>query len=341
VLDGAGLTVTAGFWNAHVHFMEAKWRGAEAAPASELTAALRAMLTRWGVVRVVDTGSLPVNTLALRRRIESGEVAGPQIMLASGGFVPVNGSPYYLLPSRLPELTSPEQAERAVNQLLDLGGIDAVKLFTGSFASRQSIVVMPVDIVRAAVGAAHRRGKLVFSHPSNSAGALAALEGGVDVLAHTFPSGEWDRELPRRMREANMALIPTLKLWPWELGRLGVPAASLERVQANAQDQLRAFMEAGGQLLFGTDVGYMTDYDPTDEYLLLERAGLSFPDVLSALTTAPALRLAVEPGAGRVAVGSPADLVVLERDPATDIRALADVRYTVRRGRIIYERERR
>jgi len=341
VLDGAGLTVTAGFWNTHVHFTEAKWRRAESTPASELSAALGAMLTRWGVVRVVDTGSPPVNTLALRRRIEAGEVAGPQIMLASGGFVPVNGSPYYLLPSRLPELTSPDQAERAVDRLLDLGGIDAVKLFTGSFASRQSIVVMPVDIVRAAVGAAHRRGKLVFSHPSNSAGALAALEGGVDVLAHTFPSGEWDRELPRRMREANMALIPTLKLWPWELGRLGVPAASLERVQANAQDQLRAFMEAGGQLLFGTDVGYMTDYDPTDEYLLLARAGLSFPDVLSALTTAPALRLAVEPGAGRVAVGSPADLVVLERDPATDIRALAEVRYTVRRGRIIYERERR
>ncbi|HEX9409726.1 MAG TPA: hypothetical protein VGA23_08760, partial [Methylomirabilota bacterium] len=233
VLDGAGLTVTAGFWNTHVHFTEAKWRRAESAPASELSAALGAMLTRWGVVRVVDTGSPPDNTLALRRRIEAGEVAGPQIMLASGGFVPVNGSPYYLLPSRLPELTSPDQAERAVDRLLDLGGIDAVKLFTGSFASRQSIVVMPVDIVRAAVGAAHRRGKLVFSHPSNSAGALAALEGGVDVLAHTFPSGEWDRELPRRMREANMALIPTLKLWPWELGRLGVPAASLERAQAN------------------------------------------------------------------------------------------------------------
>jgi imidazolonepropionase-like amidohydrolase len=139
------------------------------------------------------------------------------------------------------------------------------------------------------------------------------------------------------MREANMALIPTLKLWPWELGRLGVPAAALEWVQANAQAQVRAFMEAGGQLLFGTDVGYMTDYDPTDEYLLLERAGLSFPDVLSALTTAPARRLAAEAGAGRVAVGSPADLVVLERDPATDIRALADVRYTIRQGRVIYE----
>jgi len=324
VLDGAGLSVTAGFWNTHVHFTEAKWRPAESVPAAELTAALRAMLTRWGVVRVVDTGSLPPNTLALRRRIESGEVAGPQIMLASGSFVPVNGSPFYLLPSRLPELTSPEQAERAVDWILDLGGIDAIKLFTGSVASRQSIVVMPVEIVRAAVGAAH----------------LAALEGGVDVLAHTFPSGEWERELPRRMREANMALIPTLKLWPWELGRLGVPASALERAQANAHAQARAFMEAGGQLLFGTDVGYMTDYDPTDEYLLLERAGLSFPDVLSALTTAPARRLAAEAGAGRIAVGSPADLVALERDPAADIRALADVRYTIRRGRVIYERAR-
>jgi len=126
VLDGAGLSVTAGFWNTHVHFTEAKWRPAESVPAAELTAALRAMLTRWGVVRVVDTGSLPPNTLALRRRIESGEVAGPQIMLASGSFVPVNGSPFYLLPSRLPELTSPEQAERAVDWILDLGGIDAI-----------------------------------------------------------------------------------------------------------------------------------------------------------------------------------------------------------------------
>jgi imidazolonepropionase-like amidohydrolase len=341
VLDGAGLTVTAGFCNAHVHFTEAKWQAADSASPPELTASLRAMLTRWGVVCVVDTGSSPANTLALRRRIESGEIAGPHITLASGSFVPLGGSPFYLLPARLIELANAEQARRTVESLLDIGGIEAVKLFTGSLASRESIVVMPVDIVRAAVEVAHRRGKLVFSHPSNSAGARAALEGGVDVLAHTFPSGlDWDRTLPRRMREANMALIPTLKLWPWELGRLGVPAAGLERFQANAQAQVRAFMEAGGQLLFGTDVGYMTDYDPTDEYLLLERAGLSFPDLLSALTTAPARRLAMESGAGLVAVGSPADLVVLERDPATDVRALADVRYTIRRGRVIYERGR-
>ena len=198
---------------------------------------------------------------------------------------------------------------------------------------------MPVDVVRAAVEAAHRRGKQVFAHPSNNAGALAALEGGVDVLAHTFPSGpDWDRSLPRRMREANMAMIPTLKLWPWELGRLGVPPVALERTQANAEAQVRAFVDAGGQLIFGTDVGYMTDFDPTEEYVLLQRTGLGFAAILTMLTTAPARRFNAGAGAGLVAGGSPADLTVLEGDPAAEIRSLARVRYTIRRGQVIYER---
>ena len=338
MLSGAGRTVMAGFWNTHVHFTESKWQPADSKPAAELAADLRAMLTRWGVVRAVDVGSPPLNTLALRRRIESGDVPGPAIMLASGSFVPVGGSPYYVLPLRLPELTDSAQAGAVVDRLLDVPGIDGVKLFTGSWATRDSIVVMPAEVVRAAVEAAHRRGRPVFAHPSNSAGARSAIDGGVDVLAHTFPAGaDWDRTLPGRMRAANMALTPTLKLWAWELGRLGVPPAGIARTQATAAEQVRAFRDVGGDVFFGTDVGYMTDYDPTEEYALLGQAGLSFPDVLAALTTAPAKRLAREPGVSLVAVGSPGDLVVLDDDPARDMRALARVRYTIRAGRIIYE----
>ena len=339
VLDGKGLTVTAGFWNAHVHFIDPAFQSAASRPAAELTERVRAMLTRWGVVNAVDTGSREEHTLALRRRIESGEIPGPRIMIMGGGFVPVGGSPFYVLPARLPELANPERATALVEQLLGNPGIDGVKLFTGSWATRDRIVVMPTDVVRAAVEAAHRRGKPVFAHPSNSAGALAALEGGVDVLAHTFPAGPaWDRALPRRMTETGMALVPTLKLWPWELGRLGVPAVAIERTQANAEAQLRAFVDAGGQILFGTDVGYMTDYDPTDEYVLLQRAGLGFPAILTTLTTAPAKRFHAGNGAGTIAGGSPADLVVLDGDPAAEIRSLARVRYTIRSGQIIYER---
>ena len=62
----------------------------------------------------------------------------------------------------------------------------------------------------------------------------------------------------------------------------------------------------------------MADYDPTDEYLLMQQAGLSFSQVLASL--------------GRIAPGMDADLVVIEGNPERDITALARVRYAVRQG---------
>jgi imidazolonepropionase-like amidohydrolase len=82
----------------------------------------------------------------------------------------------------------------------------------------------------------------------------------------------------------------------------------------------------------------MTDYDPTDEYVLLERAGLSFQQILAALTTEPASRFGRSAHSGRVAPGMDAELVVLDGDPDRDIAALARVRYVLQQGRIIYSR---
>jgi imidazolonepropionase-like amidohydrolase len=139
------------------------------------------------------------------------------------------------------------------------------------------------------------------------------------------------------MRERGMALIPTLKLFPYELRKAGLPPRIVDAVVGNARAQLRAFVDLGGEVLFGTDVGYMTDYDPTDEYVLLEQAGLSYAGILAALTTAPARRFGVA-RAGRLATGMDADVVVIDGDPQADIRNLARVRYTFRGGRLIYQR---
>jgi cytosine/adenosine deaminase-related metal-dependent hydrolase len=40
-VDCTAGTVLAGFWNSHVHFIEAAWRGAESRPAVELARAIR------------------------------------------------------------------------------------------------------------------------------------------------------------------------------------------------------------------------------------------------------------------------------------------------------------
>ena len=101
--------------------------------------------------------------------------------------------------------------------------------------------------------------------------------------------------------------------------------------------QTRAFAELGGQLLFGTDVGYMTDYDPTEEFVYLQRAGLAPAQILAMLTTALAARFGRAP-TGRLAPGLAADIVVLDGDPAQDVRAFAKVRTTMRDGRVIHGR---
>jgi imidazolonepropionase-like amidohydrolase len=340
ILDCSGATVSASFWNSHVHFTGPAWHRADAAAADSLARELRAMTTSYGFTHVLDTGSWLPNTLALRRRIESGEIPGPYIMTTGTGLAPAQGSPFYILPVRLPELAQASDAAPLIDPQLDAGA-DLVKLFTGSWAREGVVVVMPVDVVRAAVTVAHRRGKLVVAHPSNSAGASAALEGGVDILAHTFPSeldGPWDRSLPGRIRERQMALIPTLKLWPFEMRKLGMSPDVANRLLANGQAQVRALVDIGGQVLFGTDVGYMTDYDPTDEYVFLQGAGLSYARILTALTTAPAERFGAAARTGRLAPGMDADIVVINGDPERDIRALANVRYTLRKGRVIYEK---
>lgn len=341
VLDCTGLTVTAGFWNSHVHLGSPRLVAGAWLPGSLAAGPLRDMLGRYGFVHVLDTGSALGAGVRLRERVRRGTLLGPEIRTTGLGFVAVGGSPFYLRPFRLPELATPEAARAAVSERLDAGA-DGIKLFTGGLATPDSVVVMDVAIVRSVTEAAHARGAFVVAHPSDSRGARAAVDGGVDIIAHTFPdqrAGPWDRSLVPDMKRRGMALVPTLMLWPYEFERAQLPpelVASLIRV---AQDQVQSFAAAGGQLLFGTDVGYMEDFDPSEEYGLLSEAGLSYAQILAMLTAAPAERFGATERSGRIAPGLDADLVALEGDPAADVRAFARVRLALRAGAIVWASE--
>ena len=162
--------------------------------------------------------------------------------------------------------------------------------------------------------------KLVFAHPNTGADVTAAMRAGVDVIAHTTPrSGPWDA-----IDAHGVALTPTLNLWK-SFTRHDRMSAQ-EQIMKTAIAQLRAWIASGGTILFGTDLGAV-DYDPSEEYALMAEAGMSFRQILASLTTAPAERLSER--LGRIATGLQADVVAFKDDPA-------DVRYTLRDGKVIY-----
>jgi len=129
-----------------------------------------------------------------------------------------------------------------------------------------------------------------------------------------------------------MSVVPTFKLWKYELRKEDVPPEVINRLIGATLQELRSFSEAGGQVLFGTDVGYMHEYDPTEEYEYMAQAGLTPMQILASLTTAPAARWKESMRRGRVAPRLDADLVVLTADPASDVRNFASARCVFRAG---------
>ena len=306
-----GCVVLAGFWNAHVHFMEPKWNDAANQPAEKLTRQMIEMVTHSGFATVVDTGSDGENTVALRRRVESGEVLGPRILTAGIPLFPAHALPYYLaeLPAELKaKMAQPETAADAA-KVVDTNraaGYDIVKLFTGSIVGPDHIIPMQVAIARAAVTEAHSHGQLVFSHTTNLEGTKVAIDAGVDVLAHTpeVTSGI-DEAMLRRMIAQHVTIIPTLKLF------------SRDNNIADIRRLAYRFHQLGGRLVYGTDTGFLLDYDQSEEFRQLMQAGFGFRDVLAMLTTAPAELFHLSQREGKVLPGMRGDLTILSEDPAS------------------------
>jgi imidazolonepropionase-like amidohydrolase len=92
-----------------------------------------------------------------------------------------------------------------------------------------------------------------------------------------------------------------------------------------ALENLRRFHDAGGTVIYGTDLGNgpIPAGIDTRELLLLREAGLSNEEVLAALIRAP------------LDGNAPADVIALGGDPLEDLGAFEDLRLVVRSGSVI------
>ncbi len=117
------------------------------------------------------------------------------------------------------------------------------------------------------------------------------------------------------------------------------------KVRAILQDLVRRVHEAGGRIVSGTDTGAVRSLVPGfalhRELSFLSGAGLSNMDVLRAATARAAEALwrsgpSTGPGQalGTIEPGKQADLLLLRRDPLTDLTALRDIDRVILAGRV-------
>jgi imidazolonepropionase-like amidohydrolase len=209
------------------------------------------------------------------------------------------------------ELHGPEDAANAVRLLAERGAA-AIKVSLNAEAGPTPTDAELATIVRAA----HERDIPVTAHAQGTGQPERALGAGVDELAHT----PWTDRLPESTVEGlarSMRMVSTLDIWSF--GQV------TEELRV-ACDNLTRFRNAGGTVVYGTDLGngeIPPGIDVREAFLLHEACRMPVEDVLTAMT------------AGPIREGAPADLIALGADPFEDLSALGDLRLVMRAGRVV------
>lgn len=270
-----------------------------------------------GVAAVRDLAWPAEEIFALAEASELGSFNGPLVraagpMLTGPGGYPTNSRWAPPLTGR--ELHGPEDAANAVRLLADRGAA-AIKVSLNAEAG-----ATPTDVELATVvETAHRRQIPVTVHAQGRGQVERALGAGVDELAHC----PWTERLPEPVIQAlakATRIVSTLDIWSF---------GEITQELRVACDNLTRFRNAGGRVVYGTDLGngdVPAGIDVREALLLHEACRMSVEDVLTAMT------------AGPLTPGAPADLIVLSRDPFDDLAALGDLRMVMRAGRAVHRR---
>lgn len=191
--------------------------------------------------------------------------------------------------------------------------------------------VIPVDVLRAAVEAVHAAGGRLAVHTQHSAGGEVAVAAGADSVEHGMCL---DPALLNDMAARGTVLTPTLAVIQGSLARAEQSQDSPRKRwyvggATTHPGLVAAAAEAGVTLLAGTDS--LPHGGILNEVRALAAAGLRPHDALAAASWTARGYLGL-PG---LEPGAPADAVVYESDPRTDLDQLAHPLAVVLRGRQI------
>ncbi|CAN5172467.1 amidohydrolase family protein [soil metagenome] len=266
-----------------------------------------------GVTTVRDLGGAPDAAQAMRGQSPLRILIAGRILTAVSGY-----------PTRSwgadgtgREVRDPDDALAAVDEQLSAGAV----VLKVALEEAGGAPVLDVDTLRAIVRRGSEANLQTTAHVGSAAMLDRAIEAGVRELCH-LPLHDVTPAEMARAAEAGMVLVPTLEI------RGDDPAAIAA---------LGAFREAGGQVLYGTDLGNTGTAPGIEvrEVRAMLAAGMSPAEVLRSATSDPALYMALD--TGRLEAGKVADIVILGADPFEDPTAYDDVRLVVAGGEIVFD----
>ena len=315
-----------------------------------------------GVTSARDLGAVPEDILAVRRRIEAGEIPGPRLFVA-GAFI--QRAPYepYEAPFRW-GVRGAADARRKVQRLLD-AGVDVIKLIDQDQLTDAEVA--------AVVETAHKAGKPVVAHAHRAAEIRVGLKHGVDNFEHTGlgTAPAYPDDVLAALRERNTSLYWTPTISPlfvmhhtaeqfperlddprWREGMPPAMAAEIRRSLADvralpyyalvpsrvphAGRKFRQLRETGVRLLVGTDAGIPTMFHGDATWREMARwveLGVPPMEVIQAATLWPARFLKVDDRLGTLGAGKLADVVAVRGDPLSDMAVLREPALVLKGGR--------
>ena len=265
-----------------------------------------------GVTAVRDLGSSE-NDLRFPDSAPLEVVAAGPIITVPGGYpIPEHGH------TVAAPIHGPDDARAKVRQLAGKGAGVIKIAITKGFG--EPWPVLSLEETKAIVEEAHSLELEVTAHVDDAAGARTALKAGVDEWAH-IPCLEVPGSLLRAAGSSGVEVVATLHVLDGCSGSL-----------PNA----RAFVDAGGSMLYGSDLGNPGIPFGIDvgELELMMRAGLSLEEVLASATSAAGEALGASP-LGSLSADAPADLIAVAGDLSKDLRELEDPIFVMANGEII------
>jgi imidazolonepropionase-like amidohydrolase len=350
IIDATGRWLVPGLMNMHVHLglvLPGKLE-AELANETEGELTLRMADNARQVLRAgITTIRLPSDQrhgdLALKKAIAKGQAIGPRIFSAgeplaiTGGHGSEKGKTFY---------DGPYELMKAARKEISAGASWVKILISGGISTNGgdiSVALMTPEEIVAVVDVAHRFGAKVAAHSGSSAATNVAIDAGVDSIEHGY---FLNRKVLKKMKKYGTWLVPTIlvsqpALVPF-FEEIGAPEWYMKRRESVGKEHWKALqmaIEEKVNIALGTDQLPSAPTDGTTatvreaEYYV--EAGMTPLQALRAATIEPARMLGADNNSGSLEVGKYADILIVENNPAEDIKALRNIQL-VMKGGVVY-----